>query len=73
MPNINQELPRLLKTQEVCDYLNMSKVGIYQWVKKGKLKPIGRIGDVGRGGWRFRLEDVNKAANILEVEESPFE
>jgi excisionase family DNA binding protein len=67
----NQYKPRpLLTTKEVCDYLQMSKWGIYKWVKDGKLKIKADIG--GGSGWRFSLEDVNEAANI-EVEESPFE
>ena len=62
-------LPTLLKTQDVCKYLNMSKWGIYKWVREGKLTPKANMSK--RMGMRFTLEDVNKAAGIKE--ESPFD
>lgn len=66
------ELTELMTTQDVCDYLSVTRRTVYSYVKEGKLKPKNLGGpQSGRPTYRFAREDVVRFASgaVVKAEE----
>ena len=53
----------LIKGDEVGDIFGVSRVTVLTWLKEGKIDHIGRVRL--KGGWRYDMEDVFRAAYPL--------
>lgn len=49
----------LLTTQEVADYLKLSRTTVWRWCKQGKLKAI-KVGH----GWRIHRSEIERLVGI---------
>ena len=57
---------RLLRMKDVCEILDVSRTVVESMIANGDLR-AGRTpgGEIRKGAWRFKQNEVNRARNLL--------